>query len=220
MPRPGFPDCHFEMEIPVAAYTAPGTPGTCTTEGRPDFLPCWSADGDHLAVDCVSGEIVHRGRRPLGAGRPAAGDRDRPRRPDAPEGPEIISPDRRSGVCRPLRALRHRPRRSLRFRSAHRRLRQRSAPTYGTRSRPSSSPRPSTRRASTSSSARLGTRRSDRRGLWSAHRQCLGSISRPRSTSCRAGPHRAPLPGVRDHRLRLRVNTSDPGPATNWSPGS
>ena len=86
----GFPDCHFEMEIPIAAYTTSGTPGQCTTEGRPDFLPCWSADGDHLAVDCVTNEIVTAvGDRWDPAGPPRVFEIDRTD-PDEEPGPAVI----------------------------------------------------------------------------------------------------------------------------------
>ncbi|GJM39444.1 MAG: hypothetical protein DHS20C19_28110 [Acidimicrobiales bacterium] len=54
----GFGECHFELEIPIAAYTLVGEPGTCDSDGHPTHLPCWSTDGDHLAIDCVSGVIV------------------------------------------------------------------------------------------------------------------------------------------------------------------
>lgn len=87
----GFPDCHFEMEIPIAAYTVPGTSGACSDEGRPDFLPCWSTDGDHLAIDCVTDEIVAAvGERwePAGAPRLVRIDRTDP---DAVAGPEVIA---------------------------------------------------------------------------------------------------------------------------------
>ena len=100
----GFPDCHFEMEIPIAAYTAPGTPGTCTGEGHPTFLPCFSADGDHLAVDCASGGIVQAsGDRWVAAGPPRVITIDR-EVPDLPEGPEIISP-RSTPACAGISAL-------------------------------------------------------------------------------------------------------------------
>lgn len=100
----GFPECHFEMEIPIAAYTAPGTPGRCTAEDRPDFLPCWSDDGDHLAVDCVSDEIVTAvGDRwaPAGPPREIAIDRTDP---DDEPGPDVIVPDPRP-ECAGLAAL-------------------------------------------------------------------------------------------------------------------
>jgi hypothetical protein len=100
----GFPDCHFEMEIPIAAYTAPRTPGRCTTEGRPDFLPCWSDDGDHLAIDCVTDEIVTAvdGRwDPAGPPRSIVIDRIDP---DEVPAPEVVraSP---STECRDLTSL-------------------------------------------------------------------------------------------------------------------
>ncbi len=81
----GFPDCHFEMELPVAAYTTADAPGTCTTDGRPGFLPCWTDDGDHLAVDCVSGEIVTAAGdwwEPAGPPRLVTIDRTDPGAPD------------------------------------------------------------------------------------------------------------------------------------------
>jgi hypothetical protein len=100
----GFPDCHFEMEIPIAAYTTPSTPGQCTTEGRPSFLPCWSDDGDHLAVDCVTDEIVTAvGDRWASAGPPRDVRIDRTD-PDETPGPEVIRPNA-STECRQLTAL-------------------------------------------------------------------------------------------------------------------
>ena len=87
----GFPDCHFEMEIPIAAYTVPGTPGQCSNEGRPDFLPCWSTDGDHLAIDCVTDEVVTAvGERWQPAGPPRLVRIDRTD-PDEIPGPEVIA---------------------------------------------------------------------------------------------------------------------------------
>lgn len=74
----GFPDCHFELEIPVAAYTRLGEAGTCSMEGRPSFLPCWSRDGEHLPVDCVSEEVLQAdGDRWLPAGPPRSVSIDR-----------------------------------------------------------------------------------------------------------------------------------------------
>lgn len=100
----GFADCHFEMEIPIAAYTLPGTAGTCSTEGRPAFLPCWSDDGDHLAIDCVSKEIVSAvGERWEPAGEPRVITIDRTD-PDALPEPEAIEPTGAT-ECRSLRAL-------------------------------------------------------------------------------------------------------------------
>ena len=88
----GFPECHFEMEIPVAGYTAVGTPGTCSAEGRPTFLPCWTTDGDHLPIDCVSNEIVQAvGDRWDPAGEPRLIEIDRVD-PDAAPGPEVLVP--------------------------------------------------------------------------------------------------------------------------------
>ena len=100
----GFPDCHFEMEIPIAAYTEPSSTQRCTSEGRPTYLPCWSDDGNHLAVDCVTGEIVQAtdGRwAPAGEPRVVTIDRTVP---DAPDGPEIVAP-RAAAQCRALAAL-------------------------------------------------------------------------------------------------------------------
>ena len=95
----GFPDCHFEMEIPIAAYTEPGTPGQCSNEGRPDFFPCWSTDGDHLAIDCVTDEIVTAvGQRWEAAGPPRPVKIDRTDA-DAAPGPVVVRPDP-SPVCR------------------------------------------------------------------------------------------------------------------------
>jgi len=89
----GFPECHFELEIPIAGYTSVGSPGTCSADGRPTFLPCWSDDGDHLAVDCVSGEVVQAsGDRWVVAGEPRTITIDR-FDPDAEPGPEIVSAD-------------------------------------------------------------------------------------------------------------------------------
>lgn len=86
----GFPDCHFEMEIPVAAYTAAGTAGTCSMAGRPEFLPCWSDDGNHLAVDCVSNEIVTAvDNRWDPAGEPRVITIDRTD-PDEVPGPDVL----------------------------------------------------------------------------------------------------------------------------------
>ena len=100
----GFPDCHFEMELPVAAYTRADSPGTCSTDGRPDFLPCWTDDGDHLAVDCVSGEIVTAAGEwwePAGPPRLVTIDRTDP---DAEPGPELVRADP-STACRSLTDL-------------------------------------------------------------------------------------------------------------------
>jgi hypothetical protein len=88
----GFPDCHFEMEIPVAAYTNVGEAGTCSADGRPTFLPCWTDDGHHLPIDCVGGEIVQAvGDRWDPAGEPRIVEIDRVD-PGAPEGPEVLAP--------------------------------------------------------------------------------------------------------------------------------
>lgn len=88
----GFPECHFPMEIAVGAYTTVGEPGSCRAEGRPDFLPCWSTDGTHLPLDCVSGEIVRAfGTRWDTAGPPTPFVLERPE-PAIPEGPPIVAP--------------------------------------------------------------------------------------------------------------------------------
>jgi hypothetical protein len=88
----GFADCYFPMEIAVGAYTLAGNPGTCTSQGRPTFLPCWTTDGSHLPVDCVSGEIVQAVNdrwetagppRPVVIGRPV---------PAQSDGPPLVAP--------------------------------------------------------------------------------------------------------------------------------
>jgi len=87
----GFPDCHLELELPIAGYTLAGTPGTCSAEGRPSFLPCWSEDDQHLAVDCVSDEIVQAvGDRWVPAGPPRTIAIDRVD-PDAEPAAEILT---------------------------------------------------------------------------------------------------------------------------------
>jgi hypothetical protein len=88
----GFPDCFFEMEIAVGAYTVAGEPGDCRQEGRPTFLPCWGTEGDHLPVDCVSGEIVQAvGDRWVAAGAPREIVIERPV-PEEPEEALVITP--------------------------------------------------------------------------------------------------------------------------------
>lgn len=88
----GFPDCHLVLDIPIAAYTPEGAPGTCSADGRPSFLPCWSDDGDHLAVDCVTDEIVAAidGRWQATDG-PRDVEIDRTD-PDAEPGPDLVVP--------------------------------------------------------------------------------------------------------------------------------
>ncbi|MEZ5166411.1 MAG: hypothetical protein R2695_07930 [Acidimicrobiales bacterium] len=100
----GFADCHFELEIAVAAYTAEPSDRGCTSEGRPTYLPCFAADGDHLPVDCVSGEIVAAvGDRWDPAGEPRAVEIDRPVAPTT-TGPAVIAPAP-SPECAALGAL-------------------------------------------------------------------------------------------------------------------
>ncbi|MEQ8842923.1 MAG: hypothetical protein RIB98_18250 [Acidimicrobiales bacterium] len=87
----GFPECHFEMEIPIAAYVAPAAETRCTMEGRPTFLPCWSDDGDHLAVDCVTGKVVQAvDDRWSTAGDPRTIEIDRSATID-PDAPDIVA---------------------------------------------------------------------------------------------------------------------------------
>lgn len=100
----GFPDCHFEMEIPVASYTLRGEPNTCSSAGRPSHLPCWTDDGDHLPMDCVTEVVVQAVAdewREAGDPREVAIDRADP---DAAPAPVVIAP---TGVaaCADLEAL-------------------------------------------------------------------------------------------------------------------
>lgn len=100
----GFPDCHFELELPVAGYTALRGPG-CSTDGRPDHLPCWSNDGRHLPVDCVSGVLVQAvGDDWREAGEPRTVEIDRVD-PDAPPPPDVIEPDTTTPMCAELVTL-------------------------------------------------------------------------------------------------------------------
>ena len=55
----GFPSCRFQINIPVAGYTLLDEAPSCVPSAGPDFLPCWSNDGNHVAVDCVTKELVH-----------------------------------------------------------------------------------------------------------------------------------------------------------------
>jgi hypothetical protein len=100
----GFPDCFFEMEIAVGAYTVAGEPGDCRQEGRPTFLPCWGTEGDHLPVDCVSGEIVQAvGDRWVAAGAPREIVIERPVLVES-EGPPLVAPTN-TDACRSLTEL-------------------------------------------------------------------------------------------------------------------
>ncbi|MFT7610360.1 MAG: hypothetical protein ACI9MX_003444, partial [Candidatus Aldehydirespiratoraceae bacterium] len=67
----GFPSCYFEVDIPVAGYTLLNEAPLCDPNSGPDSLPCWSNDGNHVAVDCVTEELVHAdGKRWVPAGEP------------------------------------------------------------------------------------------------------------------------------------------------------
>ncbi|MDW3219853.1 MAG: hypothetical protein R8F63_14660 [Acidimicrobiales bacterium] len=84
----GFGDCHLELEIPIAAYTLAGEPGTCSTDDLPRHLPCWSNDGNHLAVDCVTSlivQVVDGEWRPAGEPREISIDRVDPDAPPPPD---------------------------------------------------------------------------------------------------------------------------------------
>lgn len=100
----GFADCYFSMEIAVGAYTLADDPGTCSSAGRPTFLPCWTTDGSHLPVDCVSGEIVQavNGRwEEAGPPRVVVINRPDPVAPD--ERPPIVPTD--TAACGGLTGL-------------------------------------------------------------------------------------------------------------------
>jgi hypothetical protein len=101
-----FADCRMELEIPVAAYTAPPDPTGCATAERPDFLPCFSADEAYLPVDCVSDEIVTAaGTRwsPAGAPREVVLDRTDPEAPEE-DRPDVVAPEP-TRACRSVLAL-------------------------------------------------------------------------------------------------------------------
>lgn len=85
----GWADCHGEVDIAAALYRpAPDlATRTCSAEGVPLFLPCWTIDDDggHLPVDCHSGDVV---RAVDGEWVPADG----PRAPTPTVAPTTTSP--------------------------------------------------------------------------------------------------------------------------------